>query len=112
MVGASSTILRTTDAGQTWINQASGTTSELLAVSFTDTNQGHASGYDGVILGTTDGGSNWTVEHGHGSTGFFGISFTDVNNGTAVGQGPEALDGSSLNGPQTEEIPGWFRLVG
>ena len=41
-----------------WYQQNSGTTADLMGVSFTDQNIGTAVG-DNVILRTTDGGANW-----------------------------------------------------
>ncbi|MGB5875130.1 MAG: T9SS type A sorting domain-containing protein, partial [Bacteroidota bacterium] len=49
-------ILRTTDAGATWVRQSSGTTSGLYDVSFTDADTGTAVGRNGTILRTTTGG--------------------------------------------------------
>src|SRR5438874_5907332 len=40
VVGENGTIVRTTDGGNTWTIQASGTTQTLWAVSFTDANHG------------------------------------------------------------------------
>jgi len=55
-VGEAGTIVRTTDGGETWVTQDSGTTSALNGVSFTDANTGTAVGQNGTILRTTDGG--------------------------------------------------------
>jgi photosystem II stability/assembly factor-like uncharacterized protein len=75
-------ILRTTDGGQNWINQANGTLETLNSVSFTDANIGTAVG--GVIIRTTDGGQNWIIQANLGWI-LKSVSFTDENNGTAVG---------------------------
>ena len=56
------TIIRTTDSGTNWISQTSGTTGNLLGVSFSDANTGTAVGETGKILRTTDGGTNWTPQ--------------------------------------------------
>ena len=58
VVGEYGTIVRTTDGGNSWTIQASGTTQTLWAVSFTDANNGTAVGEDGTIVGTTDGGDS------------------------------------------------------
>jgi len=55
-VGDYGTILRTTDGGETWTLQSSGTTSHLYGVSFTDANTGTAVGDRGPILRITTGG--------------------------------------------------------
>ena len=54
-VGYYGTIVRTTDGGNNWTIQSSGTTQTLWAVSFTDSNNGTAVGEVGTILRTTDG---------------------------------------------------------
>src|SRR5207302_10097370 len=87
VVGENGTIVRTTDGGNTWTIQASGTTQTLWAVSFTDANHGTAVGEGGVIVGTTDGGAHWASQASGTTLQFRGVSFTDANNGTAVGEG-------------------------
>src|SRR5262249_1317752 len=59
VVGEYGTIVRTTDGGNSWTIQASGTTQTLWDVSFIDANNGTAVGEGGTILGTTDGGDHW-----------------------------------------------------
>src|SRR6266446_357618 len=56
VVGEYGTIVRTTDGGNSWTIQASGTTETLWAVSFTDANHGTAVGEGGVIVRTTHAG--------------------------------------------------------
>ncbi len=58
-VGGYGTILKTTNGGQTWNTQTSGTTYNLLQIQFTDTNNGVIIGTYGLFLRTTDGGQNW-----------------------------------------------------
>jgi photosystem II stability/assembly factor-like uncharacterized protein len=56
-VGWAGRILHTTDAGITWVDQASGTSADLNGVSFaTDALRGIAVGDGGIILQTTNGG--------------------------------------------------------
>ena len=52
-------IIKTTNGGESWVSQLSGTTNNLFEVSFTDADIGTAVGYEGTILRTTDGGENW-----------------------------------------------------
>src|SRR5260370_12752822 len=61
-VGDNGTILRTTDWGETWTAQSSGTTHYLIGVSLVDESIGTAVGYQGTILRTTDGGTTWTPQ--------------------------------------------------
>jgi hypothetical protein len=56
-VGGAGTILTSTDGGNTWTQQVSGTSLILYSVQFRDANNGTAVGEGGVILTTTDGGS-------------------------------------------------------
>jgi len=56
VVGNGGIILRTTDAGATWVSQLSGTTETLFDVFFTDGKTGTAVGVRGTILHTTTGG--------------------------------------------------------
>jgi photosystem II stability/assembly factor-like uncharacterized protein len=58
LVGTNGQIRKTTDGGQTWLPQASGTTRHLRSVSFMDSNHGLACGYN-VSVETFDGGATW-----------------------------------------------------
>ena len=73
-VGALGTILRTTDGGDTWTPQSSGTTNFLNGVSFVDANTGTAVGGEGTILRTTDGGDTWTPQSSGTTNALFGVS--------------------------------------
>ncbi|MCH7516832.1 MAG: hypothetical protein IIB08_06895, partial [Bacteroidetes bacterium] len=46
-----------------WVEQSSGTTEQLDGVSFTDSDNGTAVGYNGTILRTTDGGTTWVSQN-------------------------------------------------
>ncbi|MGH7726303.1 MAG: WD40/YVTN/BNR-like repeat-containing protein [Candidatus Eiseniibacteriota bacterium] len=56
VVGFAGTILRTTDGGQTWVPQESGTVHDLFDVFFTDTSTGTVVGESGTVLRTVTGG--------------------------------------------------------
>src|SRR5436309_281526 len=86
VVGEHGTIVRTTDGGNSWTIQASGTTQTLWAVSFTDVTNGTAVGEGGTILRTTDGGDHWASQPSGTTLQCRGVWFTDSNNGTAVGE--------------------------
>ncbi|MEW6510431.1 MAG: YCF48-related protein [Bacteroidota bacterium] len=62
-IGMYSTILKTTDAGNTWLPQTNGvpTNKWLNGVFFQNSDTGFVVG-DGTILKTTDGGSSWVVK--------------------------------------------------
>ena len=59
-VGHGGTILSSTDEGASWSQQVSGTTSNLIDVSFADASNGWAVGASGTILSTSNGGGTWT----------------------------------------------------
>ena len=65
VVGERGVIFNTTDYGETWTQQDSGTTDRLNDVDFVTTTTGWAVGNTargtGFILKTTDGGATWTV---------------------------------------------------
>ncbi len=58
-VGGSGTILKTENAGTSWITQSSNSSATLNSVSFSDPQNGWAVGFGGETLYTTDGGSTW-----------------------------------------------------
>ena len=55
-MGLYGVIVRTTDGGETWTAQSSGTPASLYGVHFTDADTGTAVGDNGTILRTTAGG--------------------------------------------------------
>lgn len=59
IAGNKGIIYKTTDGGQSWIEQNSGTTKDLVKVSFTGENNGWAATVDGSVFKTTDGGESW-----------------------------------------------------
>jgi photosystem II stability/assembly factor-like uncharacterized protein len=61
-VGDSGLILRTTDAGNTWVNQGKHSRTKYLDVSFYDLDHGIAVGTWGTAAITSDGGKNWNVQ--------------------------------------------------
>jgi len=74
MAGSDGYIAKTTNYGEEWVRQNSGTSAYLKAIKFIDENLGFAVGSDGVILKTTNGGINWTV-----STYFNTIDFNSID---------------------------------
>ena len=80
-------IQRTTDRGDTWINQLHSPVGELYGLYFVDANVGWAVGTanDGTILKTTNGGETWTVQTGVGGRGLNAVYFGDASTGWTVG---------------------------
>lgn len=88
-VGESGTILTTTDGGETWTLQDSGTDASLNGVAFADDTTAIAVGSAGMshslILRTTDGGKTWTIQDSGTQATLNGVAFADAKNGWAVG---------------------------
>ena len=61
-VGGAGAILHTTDGGENWIQQNSGTRNWLYSVNFVSSIEGWVVGDWGIILHTTDGGENWDAQ--------------------------------------------------
>jgi photosystem II stability/assembly factor-like uncharacterized protein len=59
--GERGTLLRTTDAGESWSRIDVPTTQDLTAVCFTDASNGWIAGDGEAILHTQDGGLTWTT---------------------------------------------------
>ena len=57
--GAFGTIIKTTDAGKSWVILSSGTLNDLSEIFFINNSDGFAVGNSGAILKTVDGGSSW-----------------------------------------------------
>ncbi len=61
-VGENGEILKTADAGKTWLRQNTGLRAQLTAIRFADANNGWAVGGLGAVLRTADGGANWVQQ--------------------------------------------------
>ncbi len=76
VVGSSGLILKSTDGGNTWVQQTSNTTSTLYGVFFKSDTEGWACGAGGTLVSTTDGGTTWVV---HAQSGVIATSnFNDI----------------------------------
>ncbi len=91
VVGSAGAIYATTDGGDTWVRQTSGTARKLTKVCFLDALRGWATGgwQDGssyLVLHTTNGGTNW-VNQSFGTTAYSceDICFIDALNGWVCG---------------------------
>ncbi len=87
-VGALRTVLRTTDAGQTWavLQHVGGSGNSLNSISFADDIHGWAAGSDGIILHTTDGGLTWTPQESGSTVHLKEVWAVDLSNVVAVGE--------------------------
>ncbi len=86
-VGAGGTILETTDGGQGWGAQTSGTRADLWSVRFqADGQRGWAAGTGGTILVTADGGGSWAKQTSGTQAYLTSLQFSaDGQRGWAVG---------------------------
>jgi len=90
-VGGGGLIYKSTDGGDTWVQQTSPTTLALFDVFFLDVNTGWAVGDNGQIILTTDG-TNWSL---HASSGL--LTGSDLNAVQFVGSsGWMGGDGSAV----------------
>jgi photosystem II stability/assembly factor-like uncharacterized protein len=80
VAGTGGLLHKTTDGGETWTEQTSGTTNVLWDVDFINADTGFAVGAAGVILYTTNGGANWALSN-YGTTTLYKIHFIDDNLG-------------------------------
>jgi photosystem II stability/assembly factor-like uncharacterized protein len=64
-------IFKTTDAGSTWVKQASGISTTIQGIAFLDARTGWATGAFGAVLKTVDGGVTWKVDKIPNATGVF-----------------------------------------
>lgn len=92
-VGIYGTIIKTTNAGITWILQDSLTNGHLYDVKFIDEINGIIVGgssvsgqYESVILKSTNSGLNWIRKPSGSDLFLYSISFSDFNNITVVGE--------------------------
>ena len=86
-VGDRGFILRSTDGGTNWVQQASPAAAMLTGVRMLDATNGWAVGHDAVILKTADGGVTWTkaFEDPELEAPLFDIWFENAQHGIAVG---------------------------
>lgn len=85
-VGLNGTIVRTSDAGVTWLNQYTGTSSALNSLKAVDTNTAWVVGDNGVVLKTTNAGSTWAPQSSGASVSLRSLSAIDANTAWAVGE--------------------------
>jgi len=114
-VGSSGRILKTTNGGQSWTVQASGTTVSLSDVYFVNADTGWAVGQYGTILKTTNGGQTWTPQTSNTVAHLGRVFFVDANNGWADGSIPGVNDGIFLrttNGGATWTVTSAGQILG
>ncbi|HAN37794.1 MAG TPA: hypothetical protein DCQ29_02740, partial [Chitinophagaceae bacterium] len=86
-VGSNGVVLRTSNGGSTWVQQASNTTTILRDVFFINSTTGWAIGDNGTIIRTSNGGATWTPSTNAGTTNvLFRVHFASSMLGWAVGE--------------------------
>ncbi|PKP18349.1 MAG: hypothetical protein CVU05_13665 [Bacteroidetes bacterium HGW-Bacteroidetes-21] len=68
-----------------WINQTTGTVTNLHSIHFGDLNHGWSVGEGGKIITTINAGKNWTAQTSGVTTDLNGVYFVDTLKGWAVG---------------------------
>lgn len=121
VVGFEGTIFKTTNAGQSWMDQSVRSANLIFYdVFFVDRDNGWIAGYFyvdlggywGVIYHTSDGGENWNEQlHEGGYGAIFGIFFTDTLNGVAVDSGWPGILKTNNGGDEWNVYPSnWYSL--
>ncbi|GAB1350864.1 hypothetical protein MASR1M107_30790 [Ignavibacteriales bacterium] len=83
-VGSMGTVFRTTDGGESWVQQQSGKGLSLSSAFFTDPRHGWIAGNKGTLLYTSNSGRNWdSVSTGTGVK-LTSVWFTDSQTGYVV----------------------------
>jgi photosystem II stability/assembly factor-like uncharacterized protein len=60
---AGASIYKTTDGGTNWTNQFGDGSSEFTSISFSDSQNGWAVGFNNLVLHTKNGGQSWAVQN-------------------------------------------------
>jgi len=102
-VGYYGTIIKTTDGGNNWIAQSSGTTKSLYSVHFPlDATTGYTVGADGTIRKTTNGGDTWFFQNSGTTDALYSVYCpTDTMTCYAAGG-----DGGSMHGTILKTVNG------
>jgi eukaryotic-like serine/threonine-protein kinase len=83
--GGKGTILKTTNAGDSWIKLNTGSDKLLYSICFSNYNNGYAVGWDGEYLVSSNGGMNWERKNSFSKNYLRNIYFLNESKGFAVG---------------------------
>lgn len=103
-VGEAGEILKTTDGGQSWVRQMSGTQAGLYEAHFADDKHGVALG-GGVLLTTRDGGTTWTSREAPASSPFAGWGARILPDATLYLPGADLAHRSADGGATWTTVP-------
>lgn len=93
----SGTVIKTTDAGLSWIFTTTGTPSTFYDMYFESTQTGYVAGSIKQVIKTTNSGLNWDIKTS-GSGTLYAVSFPTTGTGYAVGGGPATINKSTDSG--------------
>ena len=83
--GQDGLVQKTTDGGQTWMDQPTNIPDILEDIFFIDANNGWVVGENGIILHTTNGGNSWDIQTSGTEEKLLSVSFADSAVGWIVG---------------------------
>ena len=84
LAGVGGVIRKTTDGGNTWNFQNTGTTTNLSSICFVNNDTGFSVGPSNTLLKTTNGGEEWTAIHVNQNVSLRRCYFFDDSTGFAV----------------------------
>ena len=98
--GTVGTLLKTTDAGNSWSVLSTGTNNMYLeSIYFMNADTGIVVGANqggGIVLKTIDGGATWSIRKNSTGSGYFSVHFADANNGFVAGSWLDGAKGLIL----------------
>ena len=78
-------IKKTSDGGQSWVEQLNAPDDWIYGIDFIDANTGWVSGQEGNIFNTTDGGLTWTLQTSGTNQTLLEIDFVTAHTGYIAG---------------------------
>lgn len=99
VAGDNGVILKTTDGGNNWSLQTSGTVNTIRSIFFLDASNGWACGDAGTIITTSNGGSSWTAQASPYTSQYNSVQFVSSSTGWVIGKGNVLL--KTINGGST-----------
>ena len=84
IAGYNNTIYKTTNSGESWVQQTSPESSNFQCITFLNANTGWACGSGGTVIKTTNGGASWFSQTFTGVK-FNSLDFIDANTGYICG---------------------------
>lgn len=84
-IADSGTVSHSTDGGENWVEQNSGTEADLGGVSAVSAGHCWVAGAGGVIRRTGDGGASWQADVSESVSDLYGLCMLDSVNGRAAG---------------------------